>query len=229
MWLYKEREEKSMNPMVGVIVVVVAIFLCVFMLIYLFGDEVKKVIGKSPKNSEKKGKKVIPSIKPKVNETIIFLPQENREVKVDRTEFSIGRASYCNLVLPSDVKVELKHAIIHRRAEYGRIYYELVNYSKDFRVEYLNKVANRFEFLEYKEGVELGKHDVFYIGDIKLKTTVNINQHMPSPSDRHIVEKNNERSEQVFQQRYESRPHTASKRMVVDDDENWDKERYQVK
>lgn len=94
--------------------------------------------------------------------------QEYKEVVMKEEEFCIGRGKGNDLVLESDL-LELRHVVISKKTEENRTYFELRNYSKINPVEFFNRRIGKYEFLDYKERVELEDRDVFYIGDIKIR------------------------------------------------------------
>lgn len=174
--------------MTGKMIVFSVIVLIVMLAIYLFYDS---GLMKGLKKSQKTIDDTLNRVREKkevelVNGPILHIRNEGEKryhtVPVNNKVFKIGRGEKNNLILDSK-KVEGKHAIIYKKLKDDYVYYELVNYSKINPVEYLNKQKNKYEYLGYKDGVELDAHEVFYIGDTKTIITIPAATHTPSDTE----------------------------------------------
>ena len=175
--------------MEGRIIVLLIIVLIVILMVYLFQDS----------NLLKELKSVQENILDKLNDVkesreieladrpIIYYRLENegnyRPVSVNRKKFKIGRGKNNDLIFKSKTTEE-KHVVIYKQYKNSRVYFELVNYGKVNPVEYYNKEKERYEYLGYKEGVELDGRDAFYIGSTKIIMVVPIFIHKPTDTER---------------------------------------------
>lgn len=171
---------------IGNIIVLLIVVLIVAMLMYLFKINIaglgKKVTAPlKNKSKEIKEKNIV-----KINGPIIKYREEDKSkydvTVMDTKVFRIGRGEKNNLVFDS-LLVEDEHAVIYKRQNENRVYYELVNLGKTNPVEYYNKQKDTYEFLRYKESVELDVRDAFFMGDMKLIITTPVNTHQPTRSD----------------------------------------------
>lgn len=104
------------------------------------------------------------------------------KVEVTRKEFKIGRGKNNDLIL-NDKTVEERHAVIVKKMRGELVFYELINYAKTNPVEYYNKQKNAYEYLRYKDGVELDAREAFYIGNTKIVVTIPVAAHIPSDTE----------------------------------------------
>ena len=104
------------------------------------------------------------------------------EKKMDRRECKIGRGDKNQIVL-NDKKVEETHAKIEKKLIKERICYTMTNFSKINPVELYNRTKDQYEYLGYKEEVELDEKTVFYIGDTKILIILNQKKHTPSKTE----------------------------------------------
>lgn len=175
--------------MSGKIIVFCVIVLILILVAYLFHDsemmsEMKqsgKAVVKKVENA-KEGRDIEITNGPIIQ---IKNPGEKgyHSVTVTKKEFKIGRNKNCDLTL--DFKaVEDKHAIIIKRLKGDRVFFEFINYAKINPSEFFNKQKNKYEYLGYKDGVELEAREAFYVGDTKILITIPQSSHIPTDTER---------------------------------------------
>lgn len=174
--------------MAGKLIILLVFFLIVALVIFLFHDSDFFESIKAFKEGAIRKIKEMRELKEVelTNEPILMIREskdkEYYQVNVHKNEFSIGRGRKNSLVLKSK-KIEEKHAIIYKRLKNNYVYYELINFSKNNPIEYFNKQKFKYEYLGYKDGVKLDDHEVFYLGDIKMRIVIPLLIHEPSKTE----------------------------------------------
>lgn len=171
---------------IGNVIVLLIVVLMVAMLMYLFKINIADFAEKLTNPVKNKSKEMRAKNVVKISGPLIKYREESKSkydsTVMDTKVFKIGRGEKNDLVFDS-LLVENEHAVIYKRQKENRVYYELVSLAKTNPVEYYNKQKDTYEFLRYKEGVELDARDAFFIGDMKLIITTPINTHQPTRSD----------------------------------------------
>lgn len=175
--------------MSGKLIVAGIVILILIVAAYLFHDsdviENVKKTGRSAArkmNEEKQKREIAITDAPEIR---IKEPGEKRYRKavMDKKEYRIGRSSKDDIIL-NDRKVQEGHARIEKKLTGDRVCYVLINLSRVNPVEVYNADKKRYEYLSYKEGIELDETTALYIGDTKLLITLYKNRHTPGNTER---------------------------------------------
>ena len=153
------------------IITILFIFVLLMFAYAIFKDS---GMGKKFGNMKSKDKRTNPFHKkgvvmPNGPEIYYRVGEKVKDIKIIVTKpvFTIGRQERCDLSLNYDF-IATKQAEIRREIEDGEVYYTFINYGKVTPAEYLNKKKKKYEWMSFKDEVELQEADSFYIGDVKL-------------------------------------------------------------
>lgn len=166
------------------ILIVCGVVVVVFLGLYLFKiSNIAKVLPEKPPVKVSVPKKPIPADAPE-----LYVRYDGEKaytpVKITKSPFVIGsESSRADLKLKGET-VEAKQAKIIKVNEGTETYYELVNYAKLNRTEFLNKSRRCYENMGEKEGIELEGTMTFYIGSAKLKIVSRKTDHKITATDR---------------------------------------------
>lgn len=169
--------------MIGKFVVAAAVILVIAVMCYLFYDcgvfgNIKKGFGKLSERVKGKNVELADGPVLQIRET----PEAAyRKMEVNRRAFKIGSGAGNDLSL-SDKTVEEFHAAIYKRLKGNQVYYELINYSKTNPVQYYNKFIKKYEYLGYRDGIDLGSREIFYVGNTKIVITEPVS-HVPTDTE----------------------------------------------
>lgn len=175
--------------MLGKLIIALIVMMILLLVVYLcYGNELVQSIGEVKRSGgqkwkELKGKKPIAVVNGPRISIRRGAEKKYQTYVVENNVFTIGSAENSDLVLDSKT-IEKRHAVIYKRIRHEDVFYELINYSKINPVEYYNKITDKYEFLGYKDGVELEAHEVFYIGDVKMVVVLPQIVHVPTDTER---------------------------------------------
>lgn len=157
-------------------IILLVIILITILVIYLFHDTpVMKNMSDLNQNLKNKIFQVRKNDIEIANGPVIYhrtKPEKQYQSVIMRGQkFGIGR-SFCNHLIAKSKTVEDRHALIRKRIKGDKVYYELINLGKVNPVRYLNHEEGEYQFLGYKDKVELSARDTFMIGDMTLQIII---------------------------------------------------------
>lgn len=159
--------------MLSKVIVLVILVLIGLLVVYLFHDSpfVKQMTDQGGKLEEKFKKHTKKKSVKIADRPVIFIKEPGttsyQQIEMNHKVVSIGSGEKCDIVL-DDETVEPLHVKVNKVFQGNDICYELINYSKNNPVEYLNQLDGVYEYLGYKKGIVLDANEAFYIGETKM-------------------------------------------------------------
>ena len=171
--------------MTGKLIVAGVVILIIILLVYLFHDS--GFVKTAGKNLQAVGEKVHAEKREvEITDEPLLKVKENSgkkyQVKDRKKVFYIGYGSKNDLIL-DDAKVEEVHAKLEKKLKNEHVYFCLTNLSKTNPTEILNKAKDKYEYLGYKESIELDDKNAIYVGDTKILIMLKYN-HIPGQTER---------------------------------------------
>lgn len=126
-----------------------------------------------------------------VGPTVYIRNEKEREkgyksFEVRKPVFKIGRGFWCDLRIEEPYIAGIQ-AEIRQKRENGDVYFSLTNMGKTNIAEYLNQEHMKYEWMDYRDEMELGEKEAFYFGDMKVVIVTPKPGHEVAKSDRDII------------------------------------------